>query len=376
MKKPFSLLLALTLLPMAVLPAFAGTQPAEKPVLTVTDYLDGAADTADAIQALIDSNPNRTLYFPDGTYTLSHPIVTPADPAKSVDLRLTAYALLEPADGWTGDALVILGGKDPKNDTHTPGSVYGLTGGILDGKGKTGGVIIAGGRESYIREVSMKNVTVGVYIKYGANSGSSDADVRDVNIIGTGDVNSVGVLAEGYDNTFTNMRIGNVYTGVHIKSGGNSLKNIHPLYYSDYTDYENSCGFLDESSNNLYDYCYSDQFGIGFRTTGNGSNTYSNCFCWWYSPAGKKETCFRADGEFNSIVTNMRIGFSSETENTVLSAAKTGRGVFANTNVDAGKRGTDLTYLFYDNQTPLSRLRAFVIRIRDLFATLGGLLKK
>lgn len=355
---------------MPCVPASTGS------VLTVTDYLSESEDVADALQSLIDANPNRTLYFPDGSYVLSHPLVTPADPAKSVDLRLTAYAVLSPAENWSGDALVILGGKAPANDTHTPGSVYGLTGGVLDGGGRTGGVIIAGGRETYVRETSMKNVTVGIHIRYGANSGSSDADIRDVNIIGTGETDSVGVLVEGYDNTFTNMRIGNVFTGVHLKSGGNSLKNIHPLYYSDYTDYENSCGFLDESSNNLYDYCYSDQFGIGFRTTGNGSNTYSDCFCWWYSPAGKKETCFRADGQFNSLVTNMRIGFSEETENTVLSVEKPGRGIFDNAVVEAGRRGTNLAYRLYDSATPLCRLRQLIVRIADFFAAFGRLLTK
>ncbi len=363
MKRITALFLSLLLLPVAMPCVFA----AESGMLTVTDHYTEGEDVADALQRLIDENPNRTLCFPDGVYRLSHPLITPADPAKSVDLRLSAYAVLEAGENWSGDALVILGGKDPKNDTHTPGSVYGLTGGVLDGKGKTGGVIIAGGRETYLRETSMKNVTVGVYIKYGANSGSSDSDIRDVNIIGTGDTNSVGVLAEGYDNTFTNMRIGNVFTGVHLKSGGNSLKNIHPLYYSDYTDYENSCGFLDVSGNNLYDYCYSDQFGVGFRTTGNGSNTYANCFCWWYSPAGKKETCFRADGEFNSIVTNMRIGFSDGTENTVLSAEKPGRGVFDNPVLN-GHQGKNLTYRLYDSSSPLCRLRQLIFRIVDLFA--------
>ena len=38
--------------------------------LIVTDYLiaDGKTDAADAIQKLIDENPHRTLFFPDGEY--------------------------------------------------------------------------------------------------------------------------------------------------------------------------------------------------------------------------------------------------------------------------------------------------------------------
>ncbi len=36
-------------------------------------------DAADALQALIDASPNRTIYIPDGEYVLSHPVATPAD---------------------------------------------------------------------------------------------------------------------------------------------------------------------------------------------------------------------------------------------------------------------------------------------------------
>ena len=36
--------------------------------LIVTDYIcvDGKSDVSDALQKLIDENPNRTLFFPDG----------------------------------------------------------------------------------------------------------------------------------------------------------------------------------------------------------------------------------------------------------------------------------------------------------------------
>ena len=54
---------------------------------------DGVTDASDAIQALIDANPNRTLFFPDGVYRLTRPVCTPADPAKSVSLRLGDFAV-------------------------------------------------------------------------------------------------------------------------------------------------------------------------------------------------------------------------------------------------------------------------------------------
>ncbi len=317
----------------AAMPVNSGASSALGYII-ITDYVpnDGSRDVAEEIQAVIDANPNRTIYFPDGVYIISKPICTPADPRKSVDLQLSNYALIRAAESWSDDeAMIRLGGKDAKNDTHTPGSNYSLTGGIIDGSGKADGISIDSGRETVIKSVSIKNTPIGINIKYGANSGSSDADLSDINIIGTGGTDSVGIWIEGFDNTVTNVRIGNVFTGVYIKSCSNSLRNVHPLYYSDYTDYENSCGFLDDGGNNIYDFCYSDQFCIGFRTTESRSSIYDNCFCFWYTAAGGREIAFKADGRFNSVLSNFRTGFRDNTENSVLVVGESGGyGVFDN----------------------------------------------
>ena len=62
--------------------------------IIATDYInpDAVSDASGAIQALIDENPNRTIFFPDGEYRLAHPILTPAHPKKSVDLQLSNFA--------------------------------------------------------------------------------------------------------------------------------------------------------------------------------------------------------------------------------------------------------------------------------------------
>lgn len=330
--------------------------------VVVTDYIsnDGTADVADAIQAIIDANPNRTIYFPDGIYLIGKPICTPADPRKSVDLQLSNYAVIRAAEGWSSeDAMIRLGGKDAKNDTHTVGSNYSLTGGIIDGSGKADGISIDSGRETAIRNISIKHTPVGISIKYGANSGSSDADLSDINIIGTGGTDSVGIIIEGYDNTITNVRIGNVFIGVHLKSSANSMRNIHPLYYSDYTDYENSCGFYDEGGNNIYDFCYSDQFCIGFRTAKDISNVYDNCFCFWYSATGGREIAFKADRKFNSIVNNFRSGFRNDTNNSMLVAGATdGYGVFDNLLTD---HVSDLNHIPYEEGNIIHAIRSLFI---------------
>ncbi len=303
--------------------------------IIATDYVpaDGKTDVSDSLQSLIDANPNRTIFFPDGVYLLSKPILTPAHPEKSVSLKLSDFAVLKASPDWTeNEAVVRLGASHPANDIYTIGSNYSFSGGIVDGSDIANGISIDGGRETAVHNVSIKHTRIGIHIKRGANSGSSDADISQVNIIGTGKTDSVGVLLEGYDNTLTNMRIAKVFIGVHLCSAGNSLRNIHPLYTCDYTDYQNSCGFRDETGNNWYDYAYSDHFGIGYRFARGASSTVTNGFCWWYSKNGGRHAAILCEGAFDSIVTNLKVGFcGTETENPVLvelDAPGKGRGVF------------------------------------------------
>lgn len=280
--------------------------------IIAADYMptDGLTDVSDRLQQLIDENPNRTIFFPDGVYLLSKPVLTPAHPQKSVDLQLSNFACFRASDDWNSDeAMIRLGGKEPANDIHTPGSNYSLTGGVIDGAGRAKAVSIDGGRETCIRDVSIKNACVGVHIKYGANSGSSDADITGVNITGNGALDSIGVLIEGFDNTLTNMRIANVFTGVEVRGGGNMLRNIHPLYYlhPELNDrYEESVGFRVMHGMNWFDYCYSDQFAVGFHTQGGG--VFKNCFCWWYSGKEALHLALRSDGPFFGSVDTLVIG--------------------------------------------------------------------
>lgn len=286
--------------------------------IATADFMvsDGSEDVADKLQQLIDTHPNHTIFFPDGVYLLSHPVLTPASPAKSVDLQLSNFAHIKAAEDWNSEeAMVRLGAKDFANDIYTSGSNYGISGGIIDGSGKAKGLSIDGGRETYIRNVNIKNVQVGIHIKYGANSGSSDADIMSVNITGNGHKDSIGVLIEGFDNTLTNMRIANVFTGVQVCSGGNMLRNIHPLFIinSDtYNDYEKSVGFRIQQAMNWFDYCYSDQFAVGFDTLGGG--ILKNCFCWWYSGKEKLHLAVRSHGGFYGSIDTLVIGGAQHPE--------------------------------------------------------------
>jgi hypothetical protein len=300
-------------------------------MLLVTDYVkaDGKTDVADALQKLINDNPNRTLYFPDGVYLVSHPILTPADPRRSVQLELSNYARIVAAATWAdGGAMVRLGGCLPANDISTPGSNYGLRGGIIDGNGVADGISIESGRETKIQNVSIKNTRIGIYVKYGANSGSSDADISDVNIVGNNHADAVGVLVDGFDNTFTNMRIAAVNVGFHLRSAGNNLRNIHPLYLAGKDqDYPSSCGFWVEREHNWLTFCYSDNMATAYRVKGDKSCTFTDCFAMWYSAKVPSQTVFETDGPFQSFVSGLRVGFRRECDSLcVLRGAKGGSG--------------------------------------------------
>lgn len=319
--------------------------------------IDADTDVSDNIQCLIDSNPNKTIYFPDGIYSISKPIVTPANPKKSVNLLLSNYAVIKAMDSWKHtEAMIRLGGKEPANDICTNGSNYALTGGIIDGNGVATGISIDSGRETRIQNTSIKHTVIGIRIKEGANAKSSDADIMNVNIVGTGAEDTIGVLIEGFDNTLTNMRIANVFTGVKIYAAGNFLRNIHPLYTSDYTNYENSCGFLDAVGNNWFDMCYSDEFSVGFRNVNCAKSIYKGCFCFWYSSNGGTKTAFQTDDAFESIVTDMNIGFKDDsTDNAVLKVKKKGGSGVLNNIIVSESLVSDNQYKEYLTGKTISR---------------------
>ena len=229
-----------------------------------------------------------------------------------------------------------LGGIHPANNILTPGSNYSFTGGIIDGSGVAKGISIDSGRETKVRNVSMKDVLVGLHVKHGANSNSSDADISDVNIVGNGATNSVGVFVESSDNSLSNMRIAGVLVGVKLTGCSNLMQNLHPLYaYRPSLDavYSESIGFLD-MGNNHYRCCYSDHFSTGFVLRGH--SFLDSCIVWWYGKPeqgrGQRRTAIKAPRAFTSHVTNLTVGFKGALAlNTVLDVAKDGgKGVLLN----------------------------------------------
>lgn len=292
-----------------------------KAYVVVTDYIaaNSGEDVSDALQELILSNPRRVLFFPDGEYLLSKPICTPANPEHSVSLQLSNYAVIKAMDSWDSEeALIRMGAAEPFNTIYVNGSNYYLSGGIVDGSGLANGVSIDSGRETRVENLSIKNTRIGLHVKRGANSGSSDCDICNVNIVGRGTVDSIGLLVEGMDNTFTNMRIARVQIGVKLIGGGNYLRNIHPLYslVSGWDHYTESIAFCDVSWENWYDFCYSDQYCTGFYMSNGVHSIYHNCFCYWWKTLEGGEIGFRSEGKFCSLLSNVKVTFRNDAQNT------------------------------------------------------------
>ncbi len=328
-----------------------------KGYVVVTDYIDteGGRDLSDDLQRLIDENPNRTIYFPDGVYLLSKPICTPANPIHSVSLELSTYAIIRATDDWSeNEALIRLGAAEPFNDINTVGSNYYLTGGIIDGNGKANGISIDSGRETCVHHISIKNTRIGIHIKWGANNRSSDADIHNVNIVGNNAADSVGVLLEGHDNTVSNMRIASCHKGICAHSGGNIFRDLHPLYIYEgenalEENYLTSVAFESEWHDNYFDICYSDQFCTAFSIGDGFKNIIDKSYIMWYSPKGNREVAFKIKGIFSSIISNAGVNFRSDTkENILLSVEKDGgKGMLLNPIVNDIRLVCDSTYEKY-----------------------------
>ena len=288
--------------------------PSKLGYVIVTEYAkyqeDG--DYAPAIQKAIDENPGRTIYIPDGSYFIEQPIVIPADPAKSVSLRLGNMAVLKADAKWADPhvAMIRVGVEEPTEKPLTMDEIdmkgyrsISIIGGCIHGSNVASGISVEGGKDTYIYNVSLKSVSRAIHVLRGNNElGATWVNVDNVNVTGTDKDDSVGVLVEGTYNTFSNMRIYIVKYGIQCTETGerNIFRNLHPLASNAHQ--ERSIGFYDMSDGNNFDVCYSDQFATGYAMHENTRTVMNGGFCYWYSDANKYHVGYKAMGKFNSIV--------------------------------------------------------------------------
>ena len=301
-------------------PVIESVDPIALGYVVITSYAEYAqgGDYTDAIAKAIEENPGRTIYFPDGDYIIRKPIDIPADPAKSVSLRLSNNTFIKAFD-WEDPkvAMVRIGKTDASQAQSESDSLKSDTGcyvigGCLNAGAIASGISVEDGINAFIYNVSIKSAFYGIHIKAGDNeSETSSVNVDNVNVTGYEAEGSIGVLVEGKYNNVSNMRIASVQYGVKCTETGskNIFRNLHPLGVSMNAS-TTTAGFWDMSDGNVFDICYSDQFATGFLVEENTRSVFTGCFCYWWTAAGGYHVGFRSNGKFNSIVTNCKVSHS------------------------------------------------------------------
>lgn len=305
---------------------------------------DGVQDDTTIIQGCIDSNSFKTIFFPDGIYKVSSPIVTSGTPSDGVELLLSRYAVIKADDNnWTdGDYVIELGGIDSAYDAEALGATTGISGGMIDCSSVANGIVNNGGRQFYIKNIDIKYVkTIGIGILKGNNS--ADADISYVNMQGIEAPNSKGLYVIANDNTISHMRINGFRTGAHFESNGNLVDGIHPLYTdSTYSSYSDTIGFFVKGYNNFFSECYSDGFSTAFYLADYYPNHFANCFAYWYSATMNPQTAIFSPGNMRSNFTNLVVGFYDGTTNNAV--------FLSDTNTSDGK----IVDLFISNEANLN----------------------
>jgi hypothetical protein len=131
------------------------------------------------------------------------------------------------------------------------------------------------------------------------------------------------------------------------------MRNIHPLFiYGGNYAYEDSVGFDDLSGGNWYDFCYSDQFAVGFKMTPDTLSTYQTCFCFWYNK-DSTQVGFMSTGKMNSTIWNSKVNLShTDITSAYLVAANGGGGRIECAIFNASKDNVG-NYLAYIKDTPM-----------------------
>ncbi len=299
----------------------------DKDFVVVTDFIkpNTGEDLYSNIQMLIDKNPGRTLFFPDGEYVISRSLETTSKPGESTSFYFSSGAVLRAGEDWKNEgdkrALICLGAKEKVNDINTPGSNFYIMGGTFIANGRGDGIALFYGRETLIKDVVILNSRYGIHIVHPTNSNSSDSDIDDVTIVGNGLPNSAGIVAIGLDNTFSNARISNVQIGMSLSAAGFTnnctIENTAKL--------DNAIGIQCNSGDAWISNCTVLDCPIAFKL-GSYSGFVKQCTAAWPSNFGSEHVAFEAERLKCMIIGGRALFNDNSVPNYFLRSAKGGSG--------------------------------------------------
>lgn len=338
--------------------------PSKAKYINVADFVEPnlGRDVYHQLQSLIDDNPKKTLYFPDGEYIISRSLLTHGDPDLAVSFLLGDGAVIKAADTWVTDrgcdCLISFGVYEsfnkevsqngPMSDVISVGSYFWIQGGTLDGNNLAGGISLDGGRETLVKNVLIKNVNLGIRINIGVNNKSSDMDIDDVTIMCTPNNTSVGIEILGYDNTITNVRIYDAKRGVTFPkydyegglngtpvvgacSGGNAFRDVRIVRTDNAIGkmtYNDTVGFDEGTHGNMYYHCYVENYARAYKIIGN-ITVVDSCKAKWTSnseTSAGTQIAVTSHGSFHTGISCFRAEFAGGW--LVLDTSKNHGGVF------------------------------------------------
>lgn len=290
---------------------------------------DGS-DITTALQELIDANPARTIYFPDGQYTISSSIYTNKEEGKETSFVLSKYAEISAATSFVGEFMFELNstGEAPRNNNK---KVY-FEGGVLKCNSAASGIIVRGCRNATIRGTFIYDVKrVGVQIFESTYLQPADSFIDDIYVTAPiGSVGTYGIITYGSELNITNTRTARCYIGVKSYRQSVNMYGVHctqrePSYFASIDDYNGTIAFdFSEGGTADFSSCFSDNYAIGFKLPETESCSLVGCWALWYTNGGHHYAVEQLTGvNFNHMVDDIHIEFfgtATGQENVILHA--------------------------------------------------------
>ena len=291
--------------------------------IVVSDKIENAysKDITAELQALIDTYPGKTIYFNDGTYTISSTIYLPTDKAKAVSIRLSNYATIKAAEGWKNDTPMIAIGAKTEAASAERASVS-FSGGKLDGAGFAKmGIVVENCKSPLISNVTLVNLQNSLEIKKTADV----VNVEAVTINGSGDAESIGILNESSSGVFSTVNISNVHLGLKNSGADNDFRNVTVKCTK---ALETSVGFYECGVNSIFEFCTSEDFTTGYLINDGVKSVFEGCNASWSSASVTAQNAFAAEGKFNSLISaGTAKFFDASSQNAYIKIINRGSGI-------------------------------------------------
>ena len=262
---------------------------------------DGSTDDAAAIQACIDANEGRCIFFPEGVYVVSEPITTKRNREKGTTLSFSYNATLKASSSFElGEFLVKIGVGSSVASKAKTGGIFG---GVFDTNNRASGVFYGGPKGcafENLRIINCQYTGMKVYDNTGVNDNVSDAWIENLQVYFTSNETvgststQIGLIIAGSDNNVVGFRSYGGECGIKFIKGGNFITDAHPTTHSaNLTNYENTIAYNQEAGTaNTFSKCYSDNFCIGWLVD-NQMSAFVNCTAYWYSDTDAKHICIK-----------------------------------------------------------------------------------